>query len=63
MGNIILFVVFPYVALALAVIGGLISFGVIGLFIGPVVLAVTLTLLQAWVSEAEEESASVSHGE
>jgi len=32
------------------VIGGLIAFGIIGLFIGPVVLAVTYTLLKAWVS-------------
>src|SRR6266403_2073607 len=33
------------------VIGGLIAFGVIGLFIGPVVLAVAYTLLVEWVSE------------
>src|SRR5207249_11162480 len=31
--------------------GGLIAFGVIGLFIGPVVLAVAYTLLVDWVSE------------
>jgi predicted PurR-regulated permease PerM len=37
------------------VIGGLIAFGIIGLFIGPVVLAVTSTLLKAWVSGAERE--------
>ncbi len=35
------------------VIGGLIAFGVIGLFIGPVVLAVAYTLLIDWVSENE----------
>jgi predicted PurR-regulated permease PerM len=33
------------------VIGGLISFGVVGLFIGPVVLAVTYTLLESWIRE------------
>jgi predicted PurR-regulated permease PerM len=33
------------------VIGGLLAFGVIGLFIGPVVLAVAYTLLVAWVSQ------------
>src|SRR5439155_479747 len=38
-------------AVALGVIGGLIAFGVIGLFIGPVVLAVAYTLLVDWVSE------------
>jgi predicted PurR-regulated permease PerM len=31
------------------VIGGLIAFGPVGLFAGPVVLAVTFTLLKAWV--------------
>ena len=30
-------------------LGGLFAFGIIGLFIGPVVLAVTYTLLEAWV--------------
>lgn len=35
------------------VLGGLIAFGVIGLFIGPVVLAVAYTLLIDWVSESE----------
>jgi len=34
------------------VIGGLIAFGVTGLFIGPVVLAVTYTLLKVWVAES-----------
>ncbi len=36
------------------VIGGLIAIGVIGLFIGPVVLAVAYTLLADWVSAADE---------
>ena len=35
------------------VIGGLIAFGVIGLFIGPVVLAVAYTLLVDWVSAGD----------
>jgi len=35
------------------VIGGLISFGIVGLFVGPVVLAVTYTLLKEWMSERE----------
>jgi predicted PurR-regulated permease PerM len=33
------------------VIGGLLAFGIIGLFIGPVVLAVAYTLLTAWVND------------
>lgn len=39
------------------VIGGLIAFGIIGLFIGPVVLAVTYTLLKTWVSGDDKEPA------
>ena len=41
------------------VIGGLISFGVVGLFIGPVVLAVTYTLLVDWVHDGDPRGASV----
>jgi predicted PurR-regulated permease PerM len=33
------------------VIGGLLAFGLIGLFFGPVVLAVSLRLLEAWMDE------------
>ena len=43
----------PLLLIFTGVIGGLIAFGVIGLFIGPVVLAVAYTLLVAWVSESE----------
>jgi predicted PurR-regulated permease PerM len=32
------------------VIGGLLTFGLVGIFLGPVVLAVVYTLLRAWVS-------------
>jgi predicted PurR-regulated permease PerM len=37
------------------VVGGLIAFGVIGLFIGPVILAVTYTLMQDWVDDLGPE--------
>jgi predicted PurR-regulated permease PerM len=40
----------PLLLIFAGVIGGLIAFGVVGLFIGPVVLAVAHTLLAAWVS-------------
>jgi predicted PurR-regulated permease PerM len=40
----------PLLLIFAGVVGGLIAFGVIGLFIGPVVLAVAYTLLVAWVS-------------
>jgi predicted PurR-regulated permease PerM len=54
----------PLLMIFSGVIGGLIAFGIIGLFIGPVVLAVTYTLLKAWVSgSAQEEDAAVSDEE
>src|SRR6185369_1180307 len=41
----------PLLLIFAGVLGGLIAFGVIGLFIGPVVLAVAYTLLVDWVSQ------------
>ena len=41
----------PLLLIFVGVIGGLLTFGLIGIFVGPVVLAVTYTLAQAWVSE------------
>jgi predicted PurR-regulated permease PerM len=40
------------------VLGGMIGFGVIGLFIGPVLLAVSYTLLSDWIASGESEPAS-----
>lgn len=40
----------PILLIFSGVIGGLIAFGIVGLFIGPVVLTVTYTLLASWVS-------------
>jgi len=40
----------PLLLIFAGVIGGLIAFGIIGLFIGPVVLAISYTLLKIWVS-------------
>lgn len=33
------------------VLGGMFAFGIVGLFIGPVILAVTSTILNAWINE------------
>lgn len=41
----------PILLIIAGVVGGLISFGVVGLFIGPVLLAVTYTLLESWINE------------
>jgi predicted PurR-regulated permease PerM len=43
----------PLLLVFAGVLGGLIAFGVIGLFIGPVVLAVAYTLLVDWVAEPD----------
>ena len=42
----------PLLLIFAGVIGGMLGFGLIGLFIGPVVLAVTYTLLEAWIADA-----------
>ena len=39
----------PLLIVFAGVIGGLLSFGLIGIFLGPVVLAIVYTLLKAWV--------------
>ena len=41
----------PTLLILAGVIGGLMAFGLIGIFVGPAMLAVTYTLLQAWLSE------------
>ena len=42
----------PILLIFAGVIGGLISVGVVGIFVGPVVLAVTYRLLEEWVRES-----------
>ena len=41
----------PLLLILAGVIGGLLAFGLVGIFVGPVVLAVAYTLLQAWVDD------------
>lgn len=41
----------PLLLILAGVIGGLIGFGLVGIFVGPVVLAVGYTLLQAWIND------------
>jgi predicted PurR-regulated permease PerM len=41
----------PLLLVFAGVLGGIIAFGIIGLFIGPVVLAVSYTLLVDWIAE------------
>lgn len=41
----------PILLILVGVVGGLVAFGLIGIFLGPTVLAVAYTLLGAWVAE------------
>jgi predicted PurR-regulated permease PerM len=48
----------PLLLIFAGVIGGLLAFGLVGIFVGPVVLAVAYTLLDAWMDDAEAEEAA-----
>ena len=41
----------PLLLIFVGVIGGLLAFGLVGIFIGPIVLAVSYTLVSAWMEE------------
>ncbi|MBL8346980.1 MAG: AI-2E family transporter YdiK [Rubrivivax sp.] len=43
----------PLLLIFAGVIGGLFAFGLVGIFVGPVVLAVGYTLLEAWMGDVE----------
>jgi predicted PurR-regulated permease PerM len=43
----------PLLLIMAGVIGGVLAFGVVGLFVGPVLLAVSWTLLVAWVGDLD----------
>ena len=55
----------PMLLIIAGVIGGLVAFGVIGIFVGPVVLAVAYTLLDNWVDVPAPEGsvAPITRGE
>jgi predicted PurR-regulated permease PerM len=42
----------PLLLILAGVVGGLLAFGIIGIFVGPVVLAVAYTLLEAWMHDS-----------
>jgi len=55
----------PLLLILVGVIGGLLAFGVLGLFMGPVILAVTYTLLQHWIAGETDQidwSPGANHG-
>ncbi len=53
----------PLLLIFAGVVGGLVAFGLIGIFVGPVVLAVAHTLLSAWLDEDIAESPLPDGGE
>ena len=50
----------PLLLIFAGVIGGLMAFGIVGIFVGPVVLAVAYTLLDDWVSADPPDSATAA---
>jgi predicted PurR-regulated permease PerM len=46
----------PLLLIFAGVIGGLMAFGLIGIFVGPVVLAVGYTLLEAWMGDEHDRT-------
>lgn len=52
----------PLLLIFTGVVGGLVAFGIVGIFVGPVVLAVAYTLLDDWVAGTIETSATPPSG-
>ena len=52
----------PLLLIFAGVIGGLLSFGLVGIFVGPVVLAVAYTLIDAWIQDKRVEGLSTAEG-
>jgi len=48
----------PLLLIFAGVIGGLFAFGLVGIFVGPVVLAVAYTLMESWVGEGDQAAGS-----
>lgn len=43
----------PLILILTGVIGGLVGFGLVGIFLGPLILAISYTMISAWVNERE----------
>lgn len=46
----------PLLLILTGVMGGLVAFGIVGLFVGPVVLAVSYTLVNAWIDSPQAQA-------
>ncbi len=47
----------PILVVALGVFGGVLAFGFVGIFLGPVILALALTLIEGWIAASPERTA------
>jgi predicted PurR-regulated permease PerM len=47
----------PILVVALGVFGGVLAFGFVGIFLGPVILALALTLVENWIAAPREQAA------
>jgi predicted PurR-regulated permease PerM len=45
----------PFLLVVFGVLGGVLAFGLVGLFIGPVLLAVSLAIWREWLEEHQDE--------
>jgi predicted PurR-regulated permease PerM len=54
----------PMLVIFIGVLGGMIAHGIVGLFVGPIILAVTWQLMMAWIREERTEAAppDAAHG-
>jgi predicted PurR-regulated permease PerM len=50
----------PMLVIFIGVVGGTLAHGIIGLFLGPIVLAVAWELLAAWMRDEADRNASVT---
>jgi predicted PurR-regulated permease PerM len=48
----------PAVVIFIGLLGGTIAHGIVGLFIGPIILAVAWELAAAWIREGQASAAS-----
>ena len=46
----------PFLLVMFGVLGGLAAFGLVGLFIGPVILAVLLAIWREWLHESQPQA-------
>ena len=50
----------PFLLVVFGVLGGVLAFGLVGLFIGPVLLAVSLAIWREWLEEHQQKEDAVS---